>query len=72
MKLNTVRDSSDRIATRYALDVPGIEFCWDVIFRTRSDPVSCTTVTGVSAGGLSCRDVPLTTYPNLAPSLKKA
>jgi hypothetical protein len=31
------RDSSVGIATRYGLDVPGIEFRWGEIFRTRPD-----------------------------------
>ena len=68
------RYGSVGIATRYGLDVPGIEYQWRQDFSQTGPgayPASYTVGTGSLSRGQSGRVVALITRPNLAPRLKK-
>jgi hypothetical protein len=71
------RDSSVNMATRYWLDIPGIESRWRARFYApvQTGPgghaVSYRRVPGLVPGGKSGRGVALTTYPHITPRLEE-
>jgi hypothetical protein len=71
------RDSLVGIATRYGLEVPGIESRWGEIFHTypdrlRGPPSLLYNGYRVFPRGKGCRGVMLTTHPLLVPRLRKS
>jgi hypothetical protein len=76
-KPSVSRDSSVGIATRYGLEVPGIESRWDEIFRTYTDrlrgpPSLPYNGYRVFPGGKGGRGVMLTTHSLLVLRLRKS